>query len=97
MRVKGTRCVVRRECESEGDEMCGDIVQFVPMRNFLGVGGPGMQGAGLHLAKEVLAEIPEQFLSFMKTNKIVPKTSSQSTRQSNMLPPDPEAAINVQF
>ena len=86
-----------RVTDNRGREASRDIVQFVPMRNFLGVGGPGMQGAGLHLAKEVLAEIPEQFLSFMKTNKIVPKTSSQSTRQSNMLPPDPEAAINVQF
>ena len=65
--------------------------------NLLGAGGPGMQGAGLHLAKEVLAEIPEQFLSFMKTNKIVPKTTSKSTGQSSALPPDPEAAINVNF
>ena len=86
-----------RVTDNRGREARRDIVQFVPMRNFLGVGGPGMQGAGLHLAKEVLAEIPEQFLSFMKTNKIVPKTSSQSTRQSNSLPPDPESAINLGF
>ena len=34
-----------------------DIVQFVAMRNFLGVGGPNLQGAGLYLAKEVLADV----------------------------------------
>jgi hypothetical protein len=87
-----------RVTDQRGREASRDIVQFVPMRNFLGVGGPNMQGAGLHLAKEVLAEIPEQFLGFMKTNKIIPKMASQSTtRQSNILPPDPESAINVNF
>ena len=46
-----------------------DIVQFVPFRNFLGK-GTNAQISRLHLAKEVLAEIPEQFLGFMKANRI---------------------------
>ena len=87
-----------RVTDPRGREASRDIVQFVPMRNFLGTGNtPNIQRVGLNLAKEVLAEIPEQFLSFMKNNKIVPKTASQSNGQSNNLPPDPEAAINVNF
>ena len=87
-----------RVTDPRGREASRDIVQFVPIRNFLGVGGgSNLQGAGLDLAKEVLAEIPGQFIGFMKTNKIIPKMASQSTRQSNVLPPDPEAAINVNF
>ena len=60
----------------DGRVAARDIVQFVPFRNFLGGpssshGGFGQGGvtgemARLHLAKEVLAEIPDQFLSFMK-------------------------------
>ena len=62
----------------DGRVAARDIVQFVPFRNFLG-GGPSSSSHGgfgqggvtgemarLHLAKEVLAEIPDQFLSFMK-------------------------------
>jgi hypothetical protein len=87
-----------RVTDPRGREASRDIVQFVPMRNFLGTGNtPNIQRVGLNLAKEVLAEIPEQFLSFMKNNKIIPKTASQSNGQSNILPPDPEAAINVNF
>ncbi len=50
-----------------------DIVQFVPFRDFLG--GRGAQDltySQARLAKEVLAEIPEQFLSFMKKKGIKP-------------------------
>lgn len=87
-----------RVTDPRGREASRDIVQFVPMRNFLGTGNTtNIQRVGLNLAKEVLAEIPEQFLSFMKNNKIIPKTASQSNGQSNILPPDPEAAINVNF
>ena len=88
-----------RVTDCRGREASRDIVQFVPMRSFLGVGGPNSQGAGVYLAKEVLAEIPEQFLGFMKANKVIPKINmnvESSMRQSN-LPPDPEAAINVRF
>ena len=75
-----------------------DIVQFVPMRNFLGVGGPNSQGAAVYLAKEVLAEIPDQFIGFMKSRSIAPKTPlSTASTQSFNVPPDMESAINLGF
>ena len=42
------------------------------------------------MAKEVLAEIPDQFLGYMKTNRVVPK---QSNNPERILPSDPEALI----
>merc|ERR1719412_32674 len=71
-----------------GKAACRDIVQFVPYRNFLGLGRGGNDMAGLQLAKEVLAEIPEQFVGYMKANKIVPKMGGSTTTN---VPPDPEA------
>ena len=55
--------------------------QFVPFRDFIG----GRHGNDLvrsqaQLAKEVLAEIPEQFLSYMKAHGVKPKPPLQ--RQS---------------
>lgn len=47
-----------------------DIVQFVPMRNFLRNSDWHMNQAGL--AKEVLAEIPGQVSAFMKMKNIAP-------------------------
>lgn len=49
-----------------------DIVQFVPFRDFIrnGTHMPTSQAA---LAKEVLAEIPEQFLQYMKKRGVKPK------------------------
>ena len=67
-----------------------DIVQFVPFRNFLRR-GTNSQISRLHLAKEVLAEIPDQFLGFMKSNKIVPKPPVNNP--TRIEPPDPEATI----
>lgn len=67
-----------------------DIVQFVPFRNFLGRGA-NSSISRLHLAKEVLAEIPDQFLGFMKANKIVPKPPVNNP--TRIEPPDPEATI----
>merc|ERR1712141_382084 len=49
-----------RVTSSDGRVACRDIVQFVPYRNFLGLGRGGSNTVGLQLAKEVLAEIPEQ-------------------------------------
>ena len=43
-----------------------DIVQFVPFRDF----PPPNNGAAL--AQEVLAEIPEQLVGYMKMKKIAP-------------------------
>ncbi|MCL4138178.1 UNVERIFIED_CONTAM: hypothetical protein GTU68_037257 [Idotea baltica] len=65
-----------------------DIVQFVPFSNFLqGNGDPG--SARLRLAKEVLAEVPDQLLSYMKVNNIRPQPSKV---QAAALPPDPTMA-----
>ncbi|CAE1170587.1 Copine-7,Copine-B,Protein BONZAI 1,Copine-3,Copine-A,Copine-8,Copine-E,Copine-9,Copine-D,Copine-2,Nicotinic receptor-associated protein 1,Protein BONZAI 2,Copine-6,Copine-5,Protein BONZAI 3,Copine-4,Copine-1 [Acanthosepion pharaonis] len=56
-----------------------DIVQFVPFREFIGGQySNNMQVSQAYLAKEVLAEIPEQFLSYMKTHRIEPKPLSEN-------------------
>ena len=72
-----------------------DIVQFVPFRDFLRR-GLDTQMARLHLAREVLAEVPEQFVSYMKANRIVPRTVGGAAA-SGGLPPDPEALVGGQF
>lgn len=51
-----------------------DIVQFVPFNDFLSRGDMALSQAAL--AKEVLAEIPDQFLSYMKQHNIKPKLSA---------------------
>ena len=57
---------------SNGRFAARDIVQFVPFRDFLkGGGDPGM--ARQRLAREVLAEIPDQVISYMKANNITPQ------------------------
>ncbi|PIO56340.1 hypothetical protein TELCIR_22261, partial [Teladorsagia circumcincta] len=64
-----------------------DIVQFVPLRNFLREGCTGAESErvmGL-LAKEVLAEVPLQLTSYMKMRNIVPRPADDP------FPKDPEA------
>ncbi|XP_046386198.1 copine-8-like isoform X2 [Ischnura elegans] len=58
-----------------GSRAVRDIVQFVPLRNFM---QPGVDHytAMAKLAKEVLAEVPNQFISYMKANNVVPKPIS---------------------
>ena len=56
-----------------------DIVQFVPLRKFNNVPSYGGQNFASDqvkesLAREVLAEIPDQFLSYMKSKEIEPLT-----------------------
>ncbi|KAK3103604.1 hypothetical protein FSP39_020468 [Pinctada imbricata] len=53
-----------------------DIVQFVPFSDFVNRGTSQMSQAAL--AKEVLAEIPEQFLSYMKKHNIKPKIQANA-------------------
>lgn len=53
-----------------------DIVQFVPFRKFL-QGGP-WQSNQMRLAKEVLAEIPDQVTSYMLKNHVKPGPGSVS-------------------
>ena len=57
-------------------------VQFVPLRNFLGRGGDNTASIQAQLAKEVLEEIPDQFLSYMQRHNIKPKPPLQ--RQSTI-------------
>ena len=66
-----------------------DIVQFVPMRNFTGRSGDNPATIQAMLAKEVLEEIPDQFLSYMKSRNIKPKPplQRQLTISSVSLPP----------
>ncbi|XP_071823026.1 copine-8-like isoform X2 [Apostichopus japonicus] len=48
-----------------------DIVQFVPFRDFENANNAVISQA--QLAKEVLAEIPDQFLSYMRSNGVKPR------------------------
>ncbi|XP_028941540.1 copine-9-like, partial [Antrostomus carolinensis] len=48
-----------------------DIVQFVPFRDYVDDSGNQVLSMA-RLAKDVLAEIPEQLLSYMKTRDIKP-------------------------
>ncbi|KAJ9595947.1 hypothetical protein L9F63_012840 [Diploptera punctata] len=69
---------------SGGVRAARDIVQFVPFNKFI-KGDP--RTARDKLAREVLAEIPQQFISYMKTNHIGPKPPQHNI---NILPPDPQ-------
>ena len=69
-----------------GRRAARDIVQFVPFNKFLS-GDPST--ARLRLAREVLAEVPTQFLGYMKAKKIQPKPPQ--TNVQIVIPPDPEA------
>jgi len=66
-----------------------DIVQFVPFRNFQCL--HNVSTAKAYLAKEVLAEIPDQLVGYMKSRNIEPKQSQahHSTNRSSMAPPPP--------
>lgn len=56
---------------SAGGRMASrDIVQFVELRRFI---GPGNVWSKELLAKDVLAEIPDQLVTWMKGRKILPK------------------------
>ncbi len=70
---------------SSGRTATQDIVQFVPFNKFLSA-NPAV--ARLNLAREVLREIPDQFMRFMKKRNINPKPP----RLDISLPPDPTIA-----
>lgn len=76
----------------DGRVAARDIVQFVPLRNFIKE-GIDLHMTRLHLAKEVLAEVPDQFLGFMKANHITPRAPPGQQHLFAPLPPDPETAI----
>lgn len=59
-----------------------DIVQFVPLNKFMTQTGTGsFIKSQTDLAKEVLAEIPEQLTSFMKSRGIKPQMKAESVPQ----------------
>lgn len=53
-----------------GVKAARDIVQFVPFNNYRNL-DPNI--ANIQLAKDVLAEVPKQFMDYMKINGIIPK------------------------
>uniref|UniRef100_A0A672QBE4 Copine-8-like n=1 Tax=Sinocyclocheilus grahami TaxID=75366 RepID=A0A672QBE4_SINGR len=55
-----------------------DIVQFVPFRDYIDRRGNHILSMA-RLAKDVLAEIPDQFLQYMRSRGIKPQHSSHST------------------
>jgi hypothetical protein len=64
-----------------------DIVQFVPFRNFQRL--QNVSAAKAYLAKEVLAEVPEQIVGYMKSRNIQPmqQPARQLTNTGSMAPP----------
>jgi hypothetical protein len=72
-----------------GVEAQRDIVQFVPFRNFQNL--QNVNAAKAYLAKEVLAEVPEQIVGYMKSRNIKPKKlpTQQMTNRSSEAPPPP--------
>ncbi|CAK6972663.1 Copine-9%2C partial [Scomber scombrus] len=57
-----------------------DIVQFVPFRDYIDRSGNQVLSMA-RLAKDVLAEIPDQLLSFMKSRGIEPRPPLPATSQ----------------
>lgn len=64
-----------------------DIVQFVPLNNFLSKDGPYIKSQA-DLAEEVLAEIPQQLTSYMKS-----RGSADSSVIETQLPPDSSVIV----
>ncbi|KAM9325542.1 copine-9 [Gastrophryne carolinensis] len=60
-----------------------DIVQFVPFRDYVDRSGNQVLSMA-RLAKDVLAEIPEQFLSYMKSRDIKPRPVPPSAPIQNL-------------
>jgi hypothetical protein len=62
--------------------------QFVPFREFIGGRyGQDLMRSQAVLAKEVLAEIPEQFISYMKEHNIKPRPALQRQATLPTAPP----------
>lgn len=64
-----------------------DIVQFVPFRNFQKMSN--IRLAKAYLAKEVLAEIPDQVVGFMKSRNIAPPPRQPDERNIGLAPTSP--------
>jgi len=59
-----------------GSRVARDVVQFVAFNSYQKL-DPSV--ANLHLAKDVLAEVPKQFMDYMKINGFVPKKRASQT------------------
>jgi len=57
--------------EVNGVRALRDITQFVSFKDFQSCDNPTLAKA--NLAREVLAEIPNQIVGYMKSKKIIPK------------------------
>ena len=76
-----------RVSTQKGKVASRDIVQFVPLRKFHNpstVGGLDSNQTKLNLAKEVLAEIPDQLISYMKMKQIDPLNLSSPRLYPNI-------------
>ncbi|KAB0366344.1 hypothetical protein FD754_010500 [Muntiacus muntjak] len=65
-----------------------DIVQFVPFRDYVDRSGNQVLSMA-RLAKDVLAEIPEQLLSYMRTRDIQPRPPPPTTPSPTPAPEHP--------
>uniref|UniRef100_A0A8B9TQJ5 C2 domain-containing protein n=1 Tax=Anas platyrhynchos TaxID=8839 RepID=A0A8B9TQJ5_ANAPL len=66
-----------------------DIVQFVPFRDYIDRTGNQVLSMA-RLAKDVLAEIPDQFISYMKARGIKPQPAPPSPDPPGPPPPPPQ-------
>jgi len=66
----------QKRLSAGGRSASRDIVQFVELRRFL---SPGNAWSKELLAKEVLAEVPQQFVTWMKARGILPKITNNMT------------------
>lgn len=79
---------------AEGRYAERDIVQFVPLNKFLSNSGPNQYiKSQADLAKEVLAEIPEQLTSFMKSRGIKPKKATTENMPTDTAVVQPTAPM----
>ncbi|XP_049718190.1 copine-9 isoform X2 [Elephas maximus indicus] len=65
-----------------------DIVQFVPFRDYVDRSGNQVLSMA-RLAKDVLAEIPEQLLSYMRTRDIQPRPPAPTNPSATPIPEQP--------
>lgn len=82
--IQGVRlCIIAAMEELDGDTMGlsadgryaeRDVVQFVAMKDFLNPNVP-LEHRQAILAKQVLAEIPNQLVSYMAKNSLKPRTT----------------------
>ncbi|XP_031627955.1 copine-9-like [Contarinia nasturtii] len=72
-----------------------DIVQFVPLNKFLAKNGESIKSKS-DLAKEVLAEIPEQITSYMKSRGFKPKLPEKAAATASAAETLPNDASVIQ-